>query len=429
MRTAGIFLIFAAVALRGAVVTSDAPYFMAVLELLAAYGLLLLAETWMIHRKSAFQSRYTKLIYLLLQSALVIGLLVVSEYEDFFANLFIPLSLDAVSFFGRRFGYYCIAVFSLALTSTLFFSDQGQIFGLAMGGLYSGVCLLFGGYASQVLKAEAAHKQNRCTFSDLQIAHRQLQGYTDQVANLAVEHERNRLARELHDSVTQTVFSMNLAAQSTRLLLDKDPPRAAGQLLRLEELAASALREIQSLVAQLRPRSVTEEGLPTALRRLVAERGERDGLQIALEVHGDHPLSEAEAAGLYAISHEALVNVSKHSGTSEATVRLNLSEDHSCLEIQDHGLGFDPQAASGRPGHLGLAGMSERAREIGWGLLVESHPHQGTRILVAQNQPGGTVLPAPVTPRSWTGTGQGQGQAQVSASRLDPDASAGEEPA
>jgi signal transduction histidine kinase len=198
-------------------------------------------------------------------------------------------------------------------------------------------------------------------------------------------------------------------------------------LLRLEELAASALREIQSLVAQLRPRSVTEEGLPTALRRLVAERGERDGLQIALEVHGDHPLSEAEAAGLYAIAHEALVNVSKHSGTSEATVRLNLSEDHSCLEIQDYGLGFDPQAAAGRPGHLGLAGMSERACEIGWGLLVESHPHQGTRILVAQNQPGGTVLPAPVTPRPSTGTGQGQ--AQVSASRLDPDASAGEEPA
>jgi len=419
MRTAGVFLIFAAVALRGAVVTSDAPYFMEVLGLLAAYGLLLLAETWMIHGKSAFQSRYAQLIYLLLQSALVIGLLVFSEYEDFFANLFIPLSIDAVSFFGRRFGYYCIAVFSLALTSVLFFSDQGQIFGLAMGGLYSGVCLLFGGYATQVLKAEAAHKQNRRTFSDLQIAHRQLQGYTDQVANLAVEHERNRLARELHDSVTQTVFSMNLAAQSTRLLLDKDPPfdrlrttpRAAGQLLRLEELAASALREIQSLVAQLRPRSVTEEGLPTALRRLVAERGERDGLQIALEVHGDHPLSEAEAVGLYAIAHEALVNVSKHSRTSEATVCLNLSEDHSCLEIQDHGLGFDPQAASGRPGHLGLAGMSERAREIGWGLLVESHPHQGTRILVAQNQPGGAVLPAPVC-----------------ASRLDPDASAGKEP-
>ena len=397
MRTAGVFLIFAAVALRGTVVTSDAPYFMAVLELLAAYGLLLLAETWMIHRKSAFQSRYTKLIYLLLQSALVIGLLVVSEYEDFFANLFIPLSLDAVSFFGRRFGYYCIAMFSLALTSTLFFSDQGQIFGLAMGGLYSGVCLLFGGYASQVLKAEAAHKQNRCTFSDLQIAHRQLQGYTDQVANLAVEHERNRLARDLHDSVTQTVFSMNLAAQSARLLLEKNPPfdrlrttpRVLEQLLRLDELAASALSEIQSLVSQLRPRSVPEEGLPTALRRLAEERRARDGLQVALEINGEKKLAGAVAAGLYSIAHEALVNVAKHSGSREAAIRLNLSGSGSCLEIEDHGLGFDPQLASNQPGHLGLAGMSERACEIGWRLSVESRRGQGTRIRVAEIQAGG----------------------------------------
>jgi signal transduction histidine kinase len=256
------------------------------------------------------------------------------------------------------------------------------------------VCFLFGGYAAQVLKAEAAHQQNRRTFNDLQSAHRQLQGYADQVANLALEHERNRLARELHDSVTQTVFSMNLAAQSARLLLDKDLPRTAGQLFRLEELAANSLREIQSLVTQLRPRSVTEEGLPTALRRLVAERQERDGLRVALDVHGDHPLSEAEAVGLYAIAHEALVNVSKHSGTNEATVRLNLSGAHSCLEIQDHGLGFDPQAAAGQSGHLGLAVMSERAREIGWGLSVESQPRQGTRILVVQNQPAGAALRA-----------------------------------
>jgi signal transduction histidine kinase len=131
-------------------------------------------------------------------------------------------------------------------------------------------------------------------------------------------------------------------------------------------------------------------------------------LQIALEVHGDSPLSEAEVVGLYAIAHEALVNVSKHSGTNEAIVRLNLSDDHSCLEIQDHGLGFDPQAASGQPGHLGLAGMSERAREIGWSLSVESQPHQGTCILVTQKLPEGIILDG---------------------STLDPEASAGEETA
>ncbi len=400
MRTIGVYLIFAAVVLRGVVVTMDAPYFTEVLGLLAVYGLLLFAETRIIHRKISFQYRYAQLVYLLLQSTIVIGLLIVSEYEDFFANLFVPLSLDAVAFYGRRIGFLYIAVFSLALTGALLFSDEGLLYGLAMGGLYSGMCFLFGGYASQVQKAEAAHEQNRRTIDELQAAHRQLQGYADQVANLAVEHERNRLARDLHDSVTQTVFSMNLAAQSARLLLDKEPPfdrlrttpRASGQLLRLEELAANALREIQSLVSQLRPRSIVEEGLPSALRRLADEYQARDDLQVSLEVRGERALSEAVATGLYAIAHEALTNVVKHSGVREAIIRLNLGAGDSCLEIEDHGLGFDPGANLNQRGHLGLAGMTERAREIGWSLSVDSRQGQGTRILVTEQPPGGVVL-------------------------------------
>ena len=394
MRTAGVYLIFAAVALRGVIVLIDEPQFGAVLGFLVAYGLLLFAETWMTRQKNLglFHSKNLQLVYLFLQSSLVIGLLAVSTLEDFFALLFIPLSLDAVSFFGRRYGFACIAVFSLATIGALLFSDEGPLFGLAMGIFYSGMCILFGGYAHQVQKAEAAHEQNQRMFNELQTAHHQLQGYADQVASLAVEHERNRLARDLHDSVTQTVFSMNLAAQSTRILLEKEPPRASGQLLRLEELAANALSEIQSLVTQLRPRSVAEEGLPTALRRLVSERQERDGLQISLEVRGEGTLSEEVSTGLYFIAQEALTNVAKHSGTRAATVRLNLDTGESCLEIEDRGLGFDPQATLNQRGHLGLAGMSERAREIGWSLSVESRRGQGARIRVTENQPGGVVL-------------------------------------
>jgi len=391
MRTIGVYLIFAAVALRGVVVFIDNPNLGSVIGFLVLYGLFLFAETWMIrHQVSGLtHSKKLQLVYLFLQSSLAIGLLAISPPKDFFALLFIPLSLDVVSFFGRRYGFICIAFFSLAMTGALLFSDEGQLFGLAMGALYSGMCFLFGGYAHQVQKAEAAHEQNQRTYNELQIAHRQLQGYADQVASLAVEHERNRLARDLHDSVTQTVFSMNLAAQSARLLLDKEPSRTSGQLHRLEELAANALREIQSLVSQLRPRSVAEEGLPTALRRLADERLARDGLQVSLEVRGNGMLSEAAATGLYSIAHEALTNVLKHSGVHEATLRLNLDATETCLEIEDRGLGFDPQADLNQSGHLGLAGMSERAHEIGWNLSVESQRGQGTRIRVTENQPGG----------------------------------------
>jgi signal transduction histidine kinase len=395
MRTAGVFLIFTAVALRGFVIFSATPQFMLMMDLLAGYGLLLSGQTWITHReakvKESPSGRRWMPVYLLLQATLVLVLLIVSWSEDFFALLFIPLSLDAVSHFGRRSGYVWIAAFSLALTGALLLAEEGQLFGVAMGVFYSGLCFLFGGYAHQVRKAELAHSQNQRMYKELESAHDQLQGYAARAANLAMEQERNRLARELHDSVTQTVFSMNLAAQSARLLLDKDVHRVSEQLLRIDDLAASALNEIQSLITQLQPRSVAKEGLPTALHRLAEERRERDGLQVMLEVCGERSLPGPVAAGLYSIVHEALVNVAKHSRSEKAFVRLDLSGDGSCLEIEDHGIGFDPQTVWNQPGHLGLAGMSERAREIGWSLTVHSQLGRGTRIRLIEEQPGGPV--------------------------------------
>jgi signal transduction histidine kinase len=390
MRAIGAYLIFAAVALRAAVVVSAEPEFPLVLALLAVYGLLLLGETWLIHKSHLRfpQSITVQIAYLFLQSVLVIAVLILSSYEDFLAMLFIPLSLEAVSFFGRRVGYMIVASFSLAMIITLLFSDVGWLFGLVMGILYTGVCFLFGGYAYQVQKAKAAHDQNERMFNELQTAHHQLQGYTDQVAALAIEHERNRLARELHDSVTQTVFSMNLAVQSVHLLLDKEPPRAAGQLIRLEQLSASALREIQSLISQLKPYPSAEQGLPVALRRLALEYKAQYGLQVSLEFQGEDALPERVVANLYSIVHEALINVAKHSGRCDATVRLHVKNDGSCLEIEDHGRGFDPDVTLEQRGHLGLIGMFERAREIGWQLSVSSRLGQGTRIRVVSNPLG-----------------------------------------
>jgi len=389
MRAAGVFLIFGAVVMRGAVILAGDARLGAALGLLTAYGLLLLVEMKNPRSSALIRVPFARLAYILLQSALAIVLLILTSYEDFFAMLFIPLSLSAVTFFGWRWGLAGIALLSLALNATLLFSDVGPLFGLVMGVLYSGICFLFGGYALQVLKAEAAHEQNRHTFDVLQAAHRQLQGYADQMSSLAVEQERNRLARDLHDSVTQTVFSMNLAAQSARLLVDKDPHRARGQLIRLEELAAHAQGEIQSLVSQLKPPSLAEEGLPAALRRLADERQARDGLQVALEVAGEGTLTEAAAAGLYAIACEALTNVAKHSRGREAAIRLNLEAGRACLEIEDRGAGFDPGANSQQRGHLGLAGMAERAGEIGWRFTVESQPGAGTRVRVTENREEG----------------------------------------
>jgi signal transduction histidine kinase len=423
MRKVGVYLIYAAVVLRGLVRLANEPWFGLTAVLLAMYGLLLvLAETRVVQRGPSRFSQaehsglvlphggeppqgepWLPLIYLLLQSGLVVGLLFVPPILDFFGLLFIPLSLQAVFFFGRRLGLLCIAFFFLAMAGPMLVDEKGWIFWLTMTVLNIGYCLLFSGYAHQVQRAETVHRDNQDLLGELRVAHRRLQGYAAQVEELAAERERGRLARELHDSVTQTVFSMNLTVQSTRLLLDREPDRAAGQLERLEELAASAMREIQALVSQLRPRSVAEEGLPTALRRLAAERQARDGLQVTVEVNGEadgetghvpdirRALPEPVAEGVYHIAQEALTNVARHAGTGQATVRLNMADGASFLEVEDGGLGFDPQVALGQRGHLGLAGMAERAREIGWSLSIESRPGCGTRLRVEENSPGGAA--------------------------------------
>ena len=227
MPTIGIYLLYAAVALRGAVVFAEDQKLPLVLGLFGAYGLLLLAEPWITRSKSLNSSKnldqtlsmgqlWRPSLYLISQSSIVLALMSIPETQDFFALLFVPLSLEAILVFGRKPGYVCIAIYSVLIMILLLGSEDGPLFGFVMGMFFSGMCFLFGGYAHQIQKAEAARGQNQHIYNDLQLAHRKLQIYTDQAAALAVEQERNRLARDLHDSVTQTVFSMNLATQSAR---------------------------------------------------------------------------------------------------------------------------------------------------------------------------------------------------------------------
>ena len=234
MRKVGIYLIYAAVALRGVVRLANEPWFGLAAVLLALYGfLLVLAETRFVQREPLPSSRaehsglvpghggepWLPVVYLLLQSILVVGLLFVPPILDFFGILFIPLSLQTVFFFGRRPGYLYIVFAFLAMAGPMLIDEKGPVFGLTMTVLNTGYCLLFSGYARQVQTAEMVRQHNQRLLGELQVAHRRLQGYAVQVESLAAERERSRLARELHDSVTQTVFSMNLTVQSARLPL------------------------------------------------------------------------------------------------------------------------------------------------------------------------------------------------------------------
>ena len=199
-------------------------------------------------------------------------------------------------------------------------------------------------------------------------------------ARLAKIEERNRLAREIHDTLAQGLTAISLQLESADALIDDSPARAKESLRKALDLARTNLEEARRSVLDLRAAPLLDRSLPDALRAL-AERIARDhGLPIAVRAQGDVDRLPARVeAGVYRIAQEALNNVVRHAAARQVVVEVSRADGRFRIMIQDDGRGFDPQAASGG---FGLVGMRERAHLLGGGLEVESAPGRGTRVIL-----------------------------------------------
>jgi signal transduction histidine kinase len=368
-------VIYLAVFIRVLAFSTEQPLQGPLIELLGIFGIVLVTEMVISRR-----FRWYPAIYLIIQSGLAITAFLIPPRFDFLPTLFIPVVMRAVSVYGYPVGYYWISLFGVSLIYPMLITWNGEIEGYVMIALFFGLYLLTGNYANQIRKVELSRQENERILQELQKAHRQLQEYAGQIEDHAAAKTRSHMAQELHDSVTQTIFTVNLAAQTAGLLIKQDPVQATQQIDRMVQLAGNASEEITSLVSKFRPRSVVNGGLPAAISRLASERQTRDGLEISLDLQSKKELPESIAIGLYRITQEALNNVSKHSGNKTVIIRLNLKTNPFFLEVIDHGRGFDLTADPDHSGHLGLAGISSRADEIGWKLMVDTAPGKGTRI-------------------------------------------------
>jgi signal transduction histidine kinase len=204
---------------------------------------------------------------------------------------------------------------------------------------------------------------------------------------LSIISERNRLALELHDVVSQKLFSVMLTAEAAAAQLDRDPDAARAQLERTRELARESLDELRSLILGLRPPELERDGLEGALRKELEMLARIHGIEIDLEIEGaDQPAGsngdgEREFA-ILRIAHEALNNAVRHAGADHVTVRLSQRPDVVTVEVRDDGVGFDPHSPELRSRHLGLTSMEERARELGGRLEIRSAPGTGTTVLL-----------------------------------------------
>lgn len=213
----------------------------------------------------------------------------------------------------------------------------------------------------------------------LAIQNDQLRAKSAQAAALA---ERSRLARELHDSVSQALFGMSLGTRTSIELLSKDPARARDPMDYVLSLADAALAEMRALIFELRPESLETEGLHAAFKKQAARLVARQKIQVQTELRGDEQgISLETKEALYRIGMEAIQNTIKHARASHVTLGIDRPEDGSILlEVRDNGMGFDPHEAY--PGHLGLKTMRERAEEQEGTLEIESVPGVGTCVRV-----------------------------------------------
>lgn len=196
----------------------------------------------------------------------------------------------------------------------------------------------------------------------------------------AAAAERNRLARDLHDAVTQTLFSASLIAEVLPRLWERSPDEVRRRLEELRQLTRGALAEMRTLLLELRPHTLTEVPLESLLGQLAEATTGRARIPVRLEVSGPGDLPPEVSEGLYRIAQEALNNVAKHSGASRAAVRLRrVATGQVELAVDDDGRGFDLTRV--RPNSLGLGIMRERAELIGARLEIRSEPGHGTRIV------------------------------------------------
>lgn len=204
----------------------------------------------------------------------------------------------------------------------------------------------------------------------------------EQARDSAVAAERSRLARDLHDAVTQTLFSASLIAEVLPRLWDKDENEARRRLEELRALTKGALAEMRTLLVELRPTALEEADLAELLRQLAEATTGRARIPVELAVEGEPaPLPSDVQVALYRIAQEALNNVARHSSATSATVGLNRRPGRVELSIQDDGCGF-AVADSGGGEHLGVGIMRERAEAIGADLQMDSHPGEGCRVSV-----------------------------------------------
>jgi signal transduction histidine kinase len=330
----------------------------------------------------ARDSRWTALsrqpvLYLSVQTVIATTLLVVEPDVDTLALLYVVLSLQAVLLLPQTRGYFWLLGLGL-LTVAIFFAFYDPEDAVPYIFTYCAAYIFTGVLATAVVESEAARTRTEALLAELREKEAALR-------ELAVSEERNRLAREIHDTLAQGFTGIVLQLEAAEGSIEDAPEEAAGRLARAKSLARESLQEARRSVWNLLPRALedrtVEEALRGEVRRFAAEGQERTSFNVRGE--RTHLAAEVQTA-LLRVCQESLTNVRKHAAATEVSVTLSYEGDSVRLQVLDNGVGID--SGTGRAGGSdhgrGLAGMAERAQILGGTFLAEQVQSGGTRVFI-----------------------------------------------
>jgi signal transduction histidine kinase len=341
------------------------------LGLSAIYGLVMLA----IPTREA--SSWTAHLYLGVQCALTTVIVFIHPAWTVFTLLFVVLSAQAMLILPVRQGVLWIGAFTMITVGVGFYWWGLPGAGLALA-LYSGAYVFFGVFGHAFTRADAARRESQQLLAELQEAHRQLQEYALHAEEMAVVQERNRLAREMHDTLGHRLTVAAVQLEGAQRLCAADPERAEDMVGTVREEVREALAELRGAVATLRAPIEADLQLRSSLRRLIAHFEEATGFVVHQVLSEQMPdLPGTHRLAIYRAAQEALTNVQKHAEATQVWFMLSTQDDAVTLLVGDDGQGV---SLSGEQSGFGLRGMRERAAQLGGELHLEPRRGGGTQV-------------------------------------------------
>jgi signal transduction histidine kinase len=316
-------------------------------------------------------------LHLAILTSITAGLLIMQPEWGVFPMLFFILGPTAMLAFPQRVGFMWIGIFTL-VTAVIFLVTGPLLEAFLALLIFSAGYWFFGAFARALANAEKAKNESQQLFAELQAAHRQLQEYAAQVEELAIAEERNRLAREMHDTLGHRLTVAAVQLEGAQRLIPRAPERAANMVGTVREQVREALGELRSAVATLREPLETDLPITTALQRLAASFETATDLTLQLALPAETPaLTNAQRLALYRAAQEALTNVQRHAQAQQVWVQLEAQQNCVSLIVSDDGVGFPAET---KEATFGLHGMRERAAHLGGDLHLGSRNGGGAQV-------------------------------------------------